>query len=212
MYAVGQLLKSQLHPLPLQVSLSARLLGGMTHNILSWNQPRTEGVFVHRFGGFFLLGSALPQFPATLAGLKPNFYLFSTVRWPAKQEMWVRSLNWKIPWRRKWPPTPVFLSGKLHGQRGLVGYSPQADRSVRRDLATKQQDGRFLFEFCFLCAEKIKNSQGKAGYSWITPGFLPRRALVPFQHLYIVVFYIFPEYTIVTSRLGESDTSFCAII
>ena len=27
-------------------------------------------------------------------------------------------------WRRKWQPTPVFLPGKLHGQRSLVGYSP----------------------------------------------------------------------------------------
>ena len=30
----------------------------------------------------------------------------------------------KIPWRRKWQPTPVFLTGKSHGQRSLVGYSP----------------------------------------------------------------------------------------
>ena len=29
----------------------------------------------------------------------------------------------KIPWRWKWPPTPVFLPGKSHGQRSLVGYS-----------------------------------------------------------------------------------------
>ena len=28
----------------------------------------------------------------------------------------------KIPWRRKWQPTPVFLPGKSHGQRSLVGY------------------------------------------------------------------------------------------
>ena len=33
---------------------------------------------------------------------------------------WVR----KIPWRKKWQPTPVFLPGKSHGQRSLVGYSP----------------------------------------------------------------------------------------
>ena len=31
----------------------------------------------------------------------------------------------KLPWRRKWQPTPVFLPGKSHGQRNLVGYSPQ---------------------------------------------------------------------------------------
>ena len=29
----------------------------------------------------------------------------------------------KIPWRRKWQPTPVFLAGKSHGQRSLEGYS-----------------------------------------------------------------------------------------
>ena len=30
----------------------------------------------------------------------------------------------KIPWRRAWRPTPVFLPGESHGQRSLVGYSP----------------------------------------------------------------------------------------
>ena len=33
---------------------------------------------------------------------------------------WVR----KIPWRREWQPTPVFLPGEFCGQRSLVGYSP----------------------------------------------------------------------------------------
>ena len=32
----------------------------------------------------------------------------------------------KMPWRRKWQPTPVFLPGKSHGQRSLAGHSPQA--------------------------------------------------------------------------------------
>ena len=32
---------------------------------------------------------------------------------------WVR----KIPWSRKWQPTPVFLPGKFRGQRNLAGYS-----------------------------------------------------------------------------------------
>ena len=31
-------------------------------------------------------------------------------------------------WRRKWQPTPVFLPGKLHGQRSLVGYSSWGHR------------------------------------------------------------------------------------
>ena len=38
----------------------------------------------------------------------------------------------KIPWRRAWQPTPVFLSGESHGQRSLAGYSPWG-RRVRHD-------------------------------------------------------------------------------
>ena len=30
----------------------------------------------------------------------------------------------KIPWNRKWHPTPVLLSGEFHGRRSLFGYSP----------------------------------------------------------------------------------------
>ena len=30
----------------------------------------------------------------------------------------------EFSWRRGWLPTPVFLPGKLHGERNLVGYSP----------------------------------------------------------------------------------------
>ena len=40
------------------------------------------------------------------------------------QETQVQSLVGKIPWRREWLPTPVFLPGEFHGQRSLVGYSP----------------------------------------------------------------------------------------
>ena len=29
----------------------------------------------------------------------------------------------RFPWSRKWQPTPVFLPGKFHGQRSLMGYS-----------------------------------------------------------------------------------------
>ena len=31
------------------------------------------------------------------------------------------SIPWKISWRRKWQPTPVFLPGESQGQRILVG-------------------------------------------------------------------------------------------
>jgi len=36
------------------------------------------------------------------------------------QDPWVG----KIPWRRKWQPTPVILPGEFREQRGLATYSP----------------------------------------------------------------------------------------
>ena len=41
--------------------------------------------------------------------------------------MWetrVQSLGWEDPLEKKGKPTPVFLPGKSHGQRSLVGYRP----------------------------------------------------------------------------------------
>ena len=38
---------------------------------------------------------------------------------------------------RKWLPTPVFLPGKSHGLRSLVGYSPWGCQRVGHDLETK---------------------------------------------------------------------------
>ena len=45
-----------------------------------------------------------------------------------KFDPWVR----KIPWRRKWLSTPLFLPGESHGQRRPEGYSSEG-RRVRHD-------------------------------------------------------------------------------
>ena len=39
----------------------------------------------------------------------------------------------KIPWRRKWHLTPVFLPGKPHGKMSLAGYSPLGCKRVRHN-------------------------------------------------------------------------------
>ena len=54
---------------------------------------------------------------------------------PAMQETRVQALGQKIPWRRKWHPTPVLLLGKFHRQRSLVGYSPRG----RKESDTTEQ-------------------------------------------------------------------------
>ena len=43
----------------------------------------------------------------------------------------------RSPWRRKWQPTALFLPGKSHGQRSLVGCSTWGCKGVRHDWTTK---------------------------------------------------------------------------
>ena len=63
---------------------------------------------------------------------------------PANQE--TRSNPWvrKIPWRRKWQPTPVFLPGKFHRQRSLVGYGPWGHRVSTTKLLNTHRTHKLL--------------------------------------------------------------------
>ena len=45
----------------------------------------------------------------------------------------------KIPWRRKWQPTPVFLPGKLHGQRSLADSSPHQELDILSETGLQLQ-------------------------------------------------------------------------
>ena len=53
---------------------------------------------------------------------------------------WVR----KIPWRREWQPTQVFLHGESPGQRNLAGYSPwgpkELDTTERLTLSLSNEE------------------------------------------------------------------------
>ena len=69
--------------------------------------------------------------PAMQAELRPRF----------------NPLVGKIPWRRKWQPTPVFLPGQFHGQRSLVGYSPWG--SKESDMTEKLTPFPSLLLFIF---------------------------------------------------------------
>ena len=69
--------------------------------------------------------------PAVQAGLRPG------------SNPWVG----KIPWRRQWQPTSVFLPGQFHGQRSLVGYSPRG--SKESDMTEKVTPFPSLLLFIF---------------------------------------------------------------
>ena len=57
----------------------------------------------------------------------------------------------KIPWRRKWQPTPVLLPGKSYGRRSLVGYSHGVTKSQ-----TPLSDFTFTFIWMSLPFELLK--------------------------------------------------------
>ena len=63
------------------------------------------------------------EFDASLPGLWASLVAQLTKNPPAMQKTWVRSLGWKILWRREPLPTPVFLPGEFHGQKNLAGSS-----------------------------------------------------------------------------------------
>ena len=70
----------------------------------------------------------LLSLPRWLSGKEPNCQCRR-----CRFDPWVR----KIPWRRKWQHTPVFLPGKSHGQRSLVSCSPWG-WGVRHVLVTEK--------------------------------------------------------------------------
>ena len=67
--------------------------------------------------------------------------------------MQVRSLGETIPWRRKWPPTPVFLPGKSLGEGTLAGS--MGLQSVRHDLATEKACSTPLYSVSILGVESF---------------------------------------------------------
>jgi len=107
---------------------------------LIWSDLKRKcGERKHQSGGginiYMLLYMALPWW---LTGIKKSACQCRRGRF----NPWVGN----ILWRRKWQPTSVFLPGKLHEQRSLVGYSPWDHKRVRYDLETRQQQLPYIIQ------------------------------------------------------------------
>ena len=86
----------------------------------------------------------------------------------------------KIPWRRKWQPTPVFLAGEFHGLRSLVGCTPLGHKES--DM-TEQLSARF--------GKPLANSQGeKTLWGKHTPTHSPKHFFQTFVVLFQALLYI----------------------
>ena len=61
--------------------------------------------------------------------------------------------------RRKWQPTPVLLPGESHGQRSLVGYSPQgrkeSDMTERLHFTSLHARKCFLASHIYVVSDEI---------------------------------------------------------
>ena len=74
---------------------------------------------------------------------------------------------WKIPWRRAWELTPVFLPGESHGQRSLAGYSPlgciESDMTEETAQTTVNMQSSLTMVILFIANEElfISNSYSK---------------------------------------------------
>ena len=71
-------------------------------------------------------------------------------------EPWVR----KIPWRREWLPTPVFLPGESHGQRNLVGYSLWC----HKELDTTEQQTHIMLHCVHIFSLDPSSINGHLGF------------------------------------------------
>ena len=81
-------------------------------------------------------------------------------------DLWVG----KIPWRREWLPTPVFLPGKSHRERSLAGYSSWG----RKELDTTEQLNQHLFQALLALSvtqtiERLRRSREKSGTLRMSP-------------------------------------------
>ena len=105
------------------------LLAPLCRQVILREPPSSE----HHFSLLYLgldLGSSLNQEgPSCHFHLIPDFPGGTSGKEPACQcrrhkrhgfNPWIG----KIPWRRAWQPTPVFLPREFHGQRSLESYSP----------------------------------------------------------------------------------------
>ena len=86
----------------------------------------------------------------------------------------------KIPWRRKWQPTPVFLPGKFSGQKSLAGYSPwgRQESDTSEQLTLKRGKAELMepcsgvswdIFSCTSCCDAVPITRVQAGLSTLPP-------------------------------------------
>ena len=116
--------------------------------VIPVHQPQASCI-MHRTwtGDLFLIwyytcfNAILPNHPT----LSLSHRVQKTLLWVKKsacqcrrhKRFWFDPWIGKIPWSRKWLPTPVFLPGIFHGQRSLASYNPWDRKEVDTTECTR---------------------------------------------------------------------------
>ena len=114
-----------------------------------------QELIIVTFSCFFVYGSL--SFASSWASPVTNW----VQNLPAMQEMQkigVWSLGQENPLKRKWQPTPVFLPGKFHEQRNLMGYNPLGHKRVGLDWVTKATTKKFNLGMTVITCLQISRS------------------------------------------------------
>ena len=155
-----------LHVFPIQIppptSLSTWSLWvfpvHQSRELISCIQPGLVICFtIYKIHVSMLLSRNIPPSPSPWSGLtfKRRLWLlraFQAAQWvknlPAVQETQFNLWVGKLPWRRSWQPTPVFLTRESHGQKNQEGYSPQGHKDSDMTEVTEQAHWLIKKAYC----------------------------------------------------------------
>ena len=107
---------------------------------------------------------------------------------PTMRETRVRS-HGKIPWRRKWHPTPALFPGKSHGPRSLVGYSPWGCKESDTTESLHFHFSDWLWAVCASLKRALSKDPEEAAAPW-RGKTICGQGLSPFNWLLLVWEYV----------------------
>ena len=85
-------------------------------------------------------------------------------------------------WRRKWQPTPVFLPGKPHGWRSLVGYCPWSHKeSDTTEWLQKKKKKVLVIKLCLTLCDPIDCNLPSSSVQRIIQARILAWAAIPFS-------------------------------
>ena len=118
-------------------------------------------------------------FPGGASGKKPACQCRRCKR--CRFDPWV----WKMPWRRAWKSTPVFLPGEPQGQRRLAAYSPWGRKELSVCTHARIHVAMYVFVLSHVrllpgsCVRGVLQAKYWSGLPFPIPGDLPGPGIEP---------------------------------